>query len=105
FLDRHRFATSKGHLVQAISNFSQGNWAGANAQFRSFFEGLIKEIAQGLGHHDTGEHRARVRFLGELVPPFFLEGYNEWKGNDNAPQYVHGLWARMHPEGRCMSWR
>lgn len=98
-LDRHGFVVSKGHLFQAISNFSSGNWAGANAQFRSFFESLVQEIAGRCGYSGGGDHRARVRFLGELSPPFFLDYYNEWKNNDNAPQYLHGLMARLHPQG------
>lgn len=98
-LDRHGFAVSKGHLFQAISNFSQGSWAGANAQFRSFFESLVQEIAERCRYQENGDHRARVRFLGELSPPFFFEHYNEWKSNDNAPQYLHGLMARLHPQG------
>ena len=36
-LDKYQFTTTKGHLEQAIENHSNGNWAGANSQFRTFF--------------------------------------------------------------------
>ncbi|MBW0159685.1 hypothetical protein [Sedimentimonas flavescens] len=97
-LDQVGFAVPRGHLNQATTNFSLGNWAAANAQFRTFFESLVEETARTLGFSGS-DHRGRVRFLGELDPPFLLPGYNEWNANDQKPQYFHGLMARLHPEG------
>jgi hypothetical protein len=44
-LDRFVFGVSKGHLDQAIQNHSDGNWAAANSQVRTFIESLFDEIA------------------------------------------------------------
>jgi hypothetical protein len=38
-LDECNLTTVKGHLEQAISNHSQGNWAAANSQLRTCLEG------------------------------------------------------------------
>lgn len=39
-LNKFGFITAKGHLEQAISNFTRGDWAGANAQLRTFIESI-----------------------------------------------------------------
>lgn len=98
-LNKHDFQTSKGHLNQAISNFSTGNWAAANAQFRTFYEGYLNEIAVKLGCSTSENAKSKRRYLGELDPPFLLSSYNEWDNNDNKQQYVQGLMSRMHPAG------
>lgn len=95
----HNFQTATGHLNQAISNFSTGNWAAANAQFRTFYEEYLNEIAVKLGCSLSESAKSKRRYLGELDPPFLLSKYNEWDNNDNKPQYIQGLMSRMHPEG------
>src|SRR5438046_107954 len=40
-LERHAFATAKGHLDQAIAAHTRSDWAAANAQLRSFVEELF----------------------------------------------------------------
>jgi hypothetical protein len=47
-LNKHAFSTPKGHLDQALNAHTRGEWASANAQLRSFFEGLLDEMAIGL---------------------------------------------------------
>src|SRR4029453_15397166 len=47
-LDRFAFATSRGHLDQAIGAHARGDWAAANGQFRSFIESLFDSIAERL---------------------------------------------------------
>jgi len=98
-LKKYSFSKSEGHLNQAIDNFSRGHWASANAQFRTFFESYLTEIAAWLGN--TGENSAvDVRnFLGKLNPPFLLSDYNEWNENGQKPQFFQGLMSRMHPQG------
>src|SRR5712692_828931 len=44
-LDRHQLVTSKGHLDQGVRAHSEGDWAAANSQFRTFLESLFDEIA------------------------------------------------------------
>ena len=41
----------------------------------------------------------RREFLGKLDPPFLLQDYNEWFPNPQKPQYVEGLWQRLHSQG------
>jgi hypothetical protein len=44
-LTRHGFSVALSHLDQAIDNYILSNWEAANAQIRTFFEGLYDEIA------------------------------------------------------------
>ena len=91
-LRKHQLTVALGHLVQAKASFQRGEWASANAQLRSFFESYLNEITKNLGY--SGEDKAvkKLRFLGEIEPPFLMPSYNE-------PEFVQGLWKRMHPEG------
>ena len=99
-LDRHSFTASKGHLNQAIRNFTGGNWASANAQLRSFLESYLRELASRCGFTGKLESTREVRaFLGETQPPLLLTEYNEWNFNEQKPQFISGLWARMNPHG------
>ena len=98
-LDRHGFTVAKGHLTQAVSAFSRGEWSSANGELRNFYESYLNEIASGLGHTGSGDSRARRNYLGSLQPPFLLADYNEWNANNQKPQYVQGLMSRMHPHG------
>ena len=71
-LDRHGLVTPKGHLDQAIRAHSEGNWAAANSQFRTFLESLFDEIAIRLDPVNapgtkTGETRRQI--LGEHSIP------------------------------------
>ena len=47
-LDKFGFTTTKGHIDQAISAHTRGDWASANAQLRSFMESLFDSIADKL---------------------------------------------------------
>ena len=98
-LRKHGFQVSSGHLQQAINNFSLGNWAAANAQLRTFVEDLLSQIADRLGCEPNGDSATKRKFLGECNPPFLLADYNEWHTNVQKPQYVQGLWSRLHPAG------
>jgi hypothetical protein len=95
----HGFTVSKGHLDQAIAAFSRGDWAAANSQLRTLFEDCLNEIASRLGCDPAANTSDRRRFLGEVSPPFLFEDYNEWFANTQRPQYVQGLWSRLHSHG------
>ena len=41
-LERNGFVVPLGHLNQAINAHSRGEWASANAQMRTFLEGLLE---------------------------------------------------------------
>lgn len=89
----------KGHLDQAISAFSRGEWASANAQLRTFYESYLDEIANFLECEKSASSKEKRDYLGKLNPPFLSEVLNEWNANNNKPQYIQGLMSRMHPEG------
>ena len=99
-LDRHGLAMSKGHLDQAIRGHSDGNWAAANAQFRTFLESLFDEIALSVDPANapktmTGETRRQL--LANLPSPFLSRHLNEW--SDDGKNFVNGTFKRLHPQG------
>ena len=98
-LERHGFTVAHGHLRQAVSAFSRGEWASANGALRNFYESYLNEIAVALGYAGADDSKARRDFLGGVQPPFLLADYNEWNANNQKPQYVQGLMSRMHPHG------
>jgi hypothetical protein len=98
-LERHGFIVARGHLRQAVSAFSRGEWSSANGALRNFYESYLNEIAVALGYAGNGDSKAKRDFLGNLQPPFLLADYNEWNANNQKPQYVQGLLNRMHPHG------
>lgn len=98
-LNANGMITPKGHLDQAISAFSRGEWASANAQLRTFYESYLDEIAVALGCEKSASSKDKRDSLGKLNPPFLSEGLNEWNANNQKPQYIQGLMSRMHPEG------
>ena len=98
-LNNKNMTVPKGHLDQAISAFSRGEWASANAQLRTFYESYIDEIAKFLGCEISTSSKEKRDYLGKLNPPFLSDGLNEWNANSQKPQYIQGLMSRMHPEG------
>lgn len=99
-LDKFQFDISKGHLKQAISAHTRGDWASANAQLRSFIESLFNSIAEKIHGNSTlppSSHNKR-EFLASEKPQFFLTGLNEWEIGNNGG-FVQGFWRRLHPEG------
>ena len=99
-MDQHGFIVAKGHLRQAISAFSRGEWSSANGELRNFFENYLNEVADRLGYAGNTDSKAKRNFLGSgLEPPFLIADYNEWHANNQKPQYIQGLMSRMHPHG------
>lgn len=98
-LDRFGFATSKGHLDEAVACHTRGNWAAANGQIRTFVESLLDEIAIRLDPTSaalaTSENR-RQR-LAVLAPPFLQTDLNEWDGT--GKNFTNGLLKRLHANG------
>jgi hypothetical protein len=100
-LNKFGFTTTKGHIDQAISAHTRGDWASANAQLRSFMESLFDSICGKLVSNKTtlpppGHQRREL--LAKLNPPFLLPALNEWEiGNKGG--FLQGLWRRLHPQG------
>lgn len=95
------FEQSKGHLSQAIDNHTSGNWAGANAQFRTFIESLLTEISLKLlpGNNPKSALGAIKLLSTTLNPPFLFEDLNEYSSNDKKASYLEGFWSRLNAEG------
>lgn len=99
-LDKFGFTTTKGHMDQAISAHTRGEWASANAQLRSFMESLFDSICGKLvGAKITlpppGHQRREL--LTKLNPPFFIPALNEWEIGKCG--FLQGLLKRLHPKG------
>ena len=104
-LDKYQFTTSKGHLEQAIENHSNGNWAGANSQFRTFLESLLMEISNKLipskNCTSYGEALQWLATESMITPVFLSPALNEVPipGATNDKTYISGLMKRLHPQG------
>lgn len=103
-LERFAFATSTGHLEQAIAAHARGEWASANANLRTYFESLLDDIANHLWPQESatrGTSHERRELLAQGhggAPPFLLTALNEWViGNRGG--FIRGAWDRLHPEG------
>ena len=99
-LDELNMETAKGHLDQAIENHSQGNWAAANGQLRTFLEELFNEIAKRLDPtRATEQHTSENlrQLLASTDPPFLQEELGEW-GN-SGKNFVNGVFKRLNSEG------
>lgn len=102
-LDEFAFNTAKGHLEQAIDNHSNGNWAGANGQFRTFMESLLVSISNHLiptrscsGLADAIQWLANPEMLN---PVLLSEELNEVPSQNCNKPFINGLWKRLHPTG------
>ncbi len=100
-LDAFGFATARGHLDQGIAAHSRGEWAAANAQFRTFSECLFDSMAQLLARRDgvpppqTG-HPSKV-WLATRAQPILIPALNEWNGQGGG--FLEGFYRRLHPAG------
>ena len=99
-LNKHGFTVANGHLVQAISAFSRGDWAASNGSVRNLYQDILDQIAERLGCNPSSTDDAKRLYLSTSASgPFLLAAYNEWENDRNRPSYVLGLWARLHPHG------
>ena len=99
-LEELRMDTAKGHLDQAIENHSQGNWAAANAQLRTFIEELFNEIARRIDPTRSTDrspgHNMR-QLLADTDPPFLQESLGEW--SQDGKNFINGVFKRLHSKG------
>jgi len=96
-LDKHRLTVARGHFDQALNAHGRGEWAGANAQIRAFFDALFDALAERLVPEAaalaTGQpHRAKLAAKG-----FLSRELNEW--DDTGKGFFNGLVKRLHPAG------
>lgn len=104
-LDKYKFTTAKGHLEQAIENHTNGNWAGANSQFRPFLESLLISVCNKLiPTRNCTKYNEALQWLATqtLINPVFLSPIlNEVPnpGSSSDKTYIIGLMNRLHPQG------
>ena len=100
-IEKFNFDTTKGHLEQAIQNHSQGNWAGANGQFRPFIESLLIDICKSILPKNRCENaNTAINLLSKTASPRFLRGdLNEVESPNCNKPFIEGFWKRLHPEG------
>lgn len=92
------FSEPLGHLGQGIEAHARGDWVAANAQFRTFLEGLFDDIAQNCEGADktaslTSENRRAL--LAKIG--FLAEDRNEW--TQDGKNYINGLFKMLHTDG------
>lgn len=91
------FATSLGHLDQALDAHTRGNWASANGQLRTFLESLVEEIACFIGV-DNAETVTPENHRADLADAGFLScERKEWTAD--GKNYLNGLFKMLHSEG------
>lgn len=100
-LKRFGFSVPEGHLAQAIQNHTDGKWAAANSQLRSFMEALLDEIAEKIAPDPStlppSGHGRRTWLATTATPAFLLSPLNEWDGQGKG--YFEGFFRRLHPQG------
>lgn len=97
-LKRFGMQMATAHLDQAIDCHTRGDWAAANAQFRTFMEQLINSItAIGFASQDapTFTMNNRVQLLGRVG--FFSLARGEWA--EDGKGFIQGLLRMLHSDG------
>lgn len=101
-LEKFRFSVAKGHYEQALSAYTRGEWAAANAQLRSFSESLFDSIAETLvddkKNLPSDSHQRREMLATKTSPSFFFSHLNEWEIGGKGG-FIQGFWRRLHPQG------
>ncbi|RWI08793.1 MULTISPECIES: hypothetical protein [Mesorhizobium] len=99
-LKHFQFSVAHGHLDQAIEAHTRGEWAAANAQLRTFLEGLFDDIARYVDLSraatlSTSENRRAM--LAEPQVGFLVPDRNEW--TPDGKNYINGLFKMLHTDG------
>lgn len=99
-LKHFQFGTAAGHLEQAIEAHTRGEWAAANAQLRTFLEGLFDDIARyidGARANALSSSENRRAMLAESQIGFLAADRNEW--TPDGKNYINGLFKMLHTDG------
>ncbi|NTA14280.1 hypothetical protein [Agrobacterium tumefaciens] len=94
------FTVPLRHLDLAIDAHTRGDWEAANAQLRTFLEGLLNDIAR---HIDPDKAKllqsgANLRqMLADGSVGFLAVDRKEW--SSDGKNYVEGLFKMLHTDG------
>jgi hypothetical protein len=93
------FSTTLGHLEQAIDAHTQGNWASANAQARTFIESLLDELARRIDPDEADAPGRNSENRRQLLRQrgFLREDLAEL--TDDGKSFIHGFFKMLHSEG------
>ena len=91
------FSESLGHLGQGIEAHARGDWAAANAQFRTFLEGLFDAIALHKGGDKSAQPSSENRRAWLAKIGYLAEDRNEW--TQDGKNYINGLFKMLHTDG------
>lgn len=91
------FAEPLGHLGQGIEAHARGDWAAANAQFRTFLEGLFDAIAFHEGADRAEQPTSENRRAWLATTGYLTETRNEW--THDGKNYINGLFKMLHTDG------
>ena len=91
------FSESLGHLDQGIEAHARGDWAAANAQFRTFLEGLFNSIAFHEGADKSAQPTSENRRAWLAKLGYLAENRNEW--TQDGKNYINGLFKMLHTDG------
>lgn len=94
-LEKHGFVTAKGHYEQVVAAHARGEWAGANAQLRTFVEEFFNKTQTIICPGEYPSSHERKNALANAG--FFIKDYNEYLFNGTG--FVEAFWKRLHPEG------
>lgn len=96
-LAKHGMSTTKGHLDEALKTHSDGHWAAANSQIRTFLDSLLDEMAERLVPAATELPSGQARRARLAAAGFLGRDLNEW--SDDGKGFMNGLVRRLHPRG------
>ncbi len=99
-LKQFGFTTAAGHLDQAIQTHTRGEWAAANAQLRTFMEGLFDDIARHIDaaaaeRAQSAENRRALLASDQIE--FLSVRRREWTAD--GKNFINGLMKMLHTEG------
>lgn len=96
-LKHFAFLEPLGHLGQGIDAHARGDWAAANAQFRTFLEGLFDAIAAHEGADKGAQPSSENRRAWLARLGFLAEDRNEW--THDGKNFINGLFKMLHTDG------
>jgi hypothetical protein len=97
-LRQFEFTIPLQHLDEAIGSHTTGSWGATNGQLRSFFEGLLDDIASRLRPNQAPQLPSSENRRALLAQIGFLStARSEWAMEGNS--YVKGLYKMLHTEG------
>lgn len=96
-LEKHKFNTAIGHYKIAQNNFYDAQWAGCNAQLRSYVECLFRDMVTKIKKTPITDTNAAIQFLSKGDVGILKRDLNEF--SDDGKNFIQGFWKRLHPEG------